>query len=504
MTAPLSPVLLAQLSAFVADQLGLNFPERRWHDLERAIQGAAPELGFANSATCIEYFSVNRPSKNQIEILASHLTVGETYFFREKKSFEALEGQILPELFNARRKSDRRLRFWSAGCCTGEEAYSFAILLHKLLPDLQAWHTTILATDINPHFLHKAAQGLYSDWSFREKGLTAKDRFFTKVPGGRYEILPEIKKMVSFSYLNLAEDAYPSLLNNTNAMDIIFCRNVLMYFTPERARQVVGNFYRSLTEGGWLVVSPTETSPALFAQFETVNFPGLILYRRGTQKPAIAREMTPTLIEVPQPLSWPAEFASTPTEITRPTTWPEEPTPALEAPPLPPNPRQPYLDALVFYNQGQQAEAARLLHDFLDEQPADVKALTLLARVYANEGNLAEARTWCEQALKLDKLDPASHYLYATIQAEQEQPDAATASLKRALYLDRNFAVAHFALGNLVQRQGKAAEARKHFENTLAVLAAYRNDELLPEADGMTAGRLTEIVKLLVNQENAV
>ena len=219
--------------------------------------------------------------RNQLEILASNLTIGETYFYRENKAFEALEEHILPELLRSSRGKERRLRIWSAGCCTGEEPYSLAISLSKVIADLKDWNITILATDINPRFLKKASRATYSEWSFRDAPRWLKERYLTRVKDGHYEIVSHIKKMVTFSHLNLAEDVYPSLLNNTNAMDIIFCRNVLMYFTPEQTKKVIQNLYNSLVDGGWLIVSSIETSPVLYSQFTTVNFHGLTVYRKN-------------------------------------------------------------------------------------------------------------------------------------------------------------------------------------------------------------------------------
>ncbi len=207
------------------------------------------------------------PTRSQIEILASHLTVGETYFFRDKRLFKTLEESILSELIQLRRNSGRYLRIWSAGCSSGEEPYSIAILLSKMIPDIGDWGITILATDINTRFLQKAADGVYGNWSFRDIEPGIKEGFFNQKEDGRFEVLSRIREMVTFSYLNLVEDAYPSLVNNTNALDIIFCRNVLMYFVPELAGKVVRNLHRSLVDGGFLIVSPTESSIPIFSQF---------------------------------------------------------------------------------------------------------------------------------------------------------------------------------------------------------------------------------------------
>ena len=125
----------------------------------------------------------------------------------------------------------------------------------RLLPDLDDWRITLLATDINPRFLDRAAIGIYGEWSFRATPLIMREQYFTRTAEGRFKIDPRIRKQVTFAYLNLAEDVYPSLLNNTNAMDIIFCRNVLMYFSPKNAEKVICNFHRCLVEGGCLIIS---------------------------------------------------------------------------------------------------------------------------------------------------------------------------------------------------------------------------------------------------------
>ena len=279
MTTTISDILLARLSDFVATTMGLHFPKERWRDLERGILNAARDFHFNDPEQCVQWLFSSAITKHQIEILASHLTVGETFFFREQKSFEALEKHILPAFINARRETDKRLRIWSAGCCTGEEPYSIAISLAKLIRDLTEWNITILATDINPHFLKKATNAEYKEWSFRSTPPKVKDSYFI-CKDRHYTILPHLKKLVTFSYLNLAEDVYPSLVNSTNGMDIIFCRNVLMYFDPEQSVKVIKNLYHSLVDGGCLLTSPSEASSALYSQFVTINFPGVTIYKK--------------------------------------------------------------------------------------------------------------------------------------------------------------------------------------------------------------------------------
>ncbi len=504
MAGRLSDILLSRLSKSVAAQMGLHFPRERWLDLERGIGSAAREFGFQDAESCIQWLVSSPLTKNQIEILASHLTVGETYFFREKKSFEILEDHILPELIRSRRGTERRLRIWTAGCSAGEEPYSIAILLSKMIADLKDWNMTILATDINPRFLQKASEGVYSEWSFRETPLWIKERYFKRTKEGRFEILPHLKKMVTFSSLNLAEDAYPSLLNNTNAMDIIFCRNVLMYFAPERVKNVIQHLYRSLVDGGWLIVSPSETSHVLYPQFVTVNFPGATLYRRPRMGGAESGEIRET-----------GKWRNGEWEMSL----PDFPVPSFSHPLTPPSPdprslipdspksgivkerkatepqRTLYAEALALYEQGCYAEVAEKLLELFSHNQGTPEAMALLARAYANQGKLAEALKWCEKAIAADELNSGLHYLRATILQEQNALDEAVLSLKRALYLDPNFVLAHFALGNLTLQQGKWKESGKHFENVLSLLSAYWQEDILPESEGMTAGRLVEIIR---------
>ena len=172
---------------------------------------------------------------------------------------------------------------------TGEEAYSLAILVRQLLPDWQDWNVTILATDINERFLQRAAAGIYGEWSFRESAAGFKERYFTPTSNGRFAIAPEIRNCVRFAHLNLAEDGLLSLTSDAHGMDIIFCRNVLIYFTAPHARKLAENLHHSLAEGGWLAVSPSECSQTLFSRFAAVNFPGSILYRKCSPRRSEAR-----------------------------------------------------------------------------------------------------------------------------------------------------------------------------------------------------------------------
>jgi chemotaxis protein methyltransferase CheR len=494
---------LSQVSGFIAGAMGLNFPPERWSDLRRGLAGAADELGFADVAAYADWLLSEPPTQAHLQVLASHLTIGETYFFREKKTLDVFASRILPELIQARRGLDPRLRLWSAGCCSGEEPYSLAILLHQLLPDIADWYVTIMATDINPRFLQKAVAGTYGEWSFRDTPSGFKEHYFTRGEGGRYAILPEIKRLVTFEHLNLVEDVYPSLATDTNAMDVIFCRNVLMYFTPPQAQKVIGKLHSALLEGGHLAVSPSEASQALFPQFVTLNFPGVIVYQKNDAKLRDGQASMPApLFEAAQTgsLNYNAAFFTPARELPwtplpmaaplPPTASPDKPAPMDSGP-------APYALAELLYEQGHYAEATEKLLALSAEHTPESPAFSLLTRALANQGKLADALAWCDRWIAADKVDSAGHYLRAVVLLEQGDAEQARRSLQRAVYLHPDFVLAHFALGNLARAGGKPSEAAKHFDNALQLLARHPPDAVLPESDGLTAGRLTETITTL-------
>lgn len=473
----MSPTRLSLLSDLIGRWTGLHFPEDRYAELERGIARAAEDFGHRDADAFANLMMASELTTDQIKTLAWHLTIGETYFLRGKSTFEVLEKDILPDILMARRGKEQQLRIWSAGCSGGEEAYSLAITASRLLPDVSAWNTTILATDINTRALNKAQGGVYGNWSFRDAPAWLREQFFTAAANGDWEIRQQIKRMVTFSYLNLNLDPYPSLATNTNAMDIIFCRNVIMYFSPEVMRRVIDNLHGALREGGYLFVAPSEASQELFPQFVRQSLRGEIFFKKDAAALAEqeARKLAPRAsAAMSGRIAAKAKPAAPPRKLV---AVPRPSAPALKQRPA-------------------AAKAAA-------KTPADAGALAAGARAAANLGRLSEALEQVERAIAADKIEAAYHYLYATILEELAQPEDAVKALTSALFLDPDFALAHFLNGNIARRSGRAAEARRHFEKTLVALETRPAEEVLPESEGMTAGKLAEIVKSLLEMEVA-
>lgn len=272
--------LLEDFSGFVQDTIGLSFPPTRRHDLLRAVECMAQQERFAGADECMRALMASTANQAAAETLGRYLAIGETYFFRDAAMFSNLKFEILPRLIAARRESGRKvLRILSAGCCSGEEAYSLAILLHDLF-GMEHWDLRVTGVDINPVFLHSAWAGVYGEWSFRGVPANLKVRHFNPQGNGRYAVNEQARRDVDFRYMNLAASDYGAL-DDLAPFDLVICQNVLMYFGARPWNHVVAKLHALLSEDGWLCVSPVESDRSLYPQYQPVELGGLTYYKKG-------------------------------------------------------------------------------------------------------------------------------------------------------------------------------------------------------------------------------
>jgi chemotaxis protein methyltransferase CheR len=498
----LSDELYVRFRNLLLSRAGLNYPEHRRDDLAHGLSQALSASPFATPAHLYESIT---SSGEGWDTLIEHLTIGETRFFRNEAHFDALRRHIFPELI-ARRSALRVLRIWSAGCASGEEPYSMAMLLHEILPDIENWTVSILATDINPAFLRRAHEGLYSAWSFRETPESLRSRFFTP-EDNRWRLKDHIRRMVTFMRLNLAEPQYPSIANGTYALDMIICRNVTIYFDPGTTRQVAERFYGTLAPGGWLLVGHAEPQASTYHQFETRNFPNAILYRKSLDAPLFAvpaptMPATSSPVPKPAPAPKPAPPKSPPPPRpapadARPSGLPITPSVPLNASRAAATPSRsdiwPALRERILKSDKTQAEA--LLRDFLEGEPNHPGALIELARLSADRGDWATAQRYCEQSLEGNPLSVEACYVLAQVYEHQEMLEEALSMYRRATYIDRNFVLGLLGMANVWRQMGLAAEARRGYRNVLKQLATIPFSAVVPGTDGATAHELMRFVK---------
>jgi chemotaxis protein methyltransferase CheR len=447
----------------VRSRSGMEFPPSRRPELSRAISSALLRTGLTDIDALFDHLTAVDRGARDLEAFIASLTVGETHFFRNRPQFDALEKHILPELI-ARRSNTKRLRIWSAGCASGEEPYSLAILLDRMLGSFDDWDVLVLATDINRDALDAARRGIYREWSFRNVSPEIRSRYFSR-RGDDFELDPRIRNRVTFDYLNIVDDVYPSLLTNTVAMDIILCRNVLIYFGQNTVRRVAQRFRDVLVEDGWLIVGHAEPSQSVFREFTPSNFPGTVLYRKAH---------TPAAALVEKPSGVRGEFQAR-EKVEH---------PAINGQ------RRRYIRKSGLAVGGDDGT--------LKSDPAETEGRDayVRAKTYADRLDLEQAREWVEAALLHDPLLPEAHCLRGLIAQEHGHLDDALEAFRRCTFVDSQFALGYYALSVCLDRMNESARARKARENVLRLISERPMDALIPEGDGLTVGRLLDLIAI--------
>jgi chemotaxis protein methyltransferase CheR len=471
----------------IVARTGLACGEKRNHVLAQALSDGARQ---SNCVDVQRYLACLEAAPTNSEIwdrLIESLTISETYFFRDAEQMEGLRASILPGLISTH-QSGRTLRIWSAGCATGEEPYTLAILLQQLLPDIAQWKILILATDINKPVLRAATLGRYRQWSFRQTDSTLRNIYFIQ-QGDLAVLRPELRQRVTFAYLNLAEACYPNPANQTNSLDLIVCRNVMIYQPQDVIQAIVQRFYQCLSPGGWLVIGAGESHPEIYERFQPVRIGRTIVFRKAAESLAndglqpvsseLLRPMLPLSTSIVMPDTLPSVLADT----------------AAIAAAKNANPCETCVQGNAPGRRNRPDEERLRLTACLQRNAHCLYALYQMAQVEANTGRLTEARRWAEQVIERDPLHGKAHYLLALIHEEQGELEQAIARFKKVIYLEPNFALAHFNLGNLYQRIGHLDDAARHRAIAMRMAARMPPEALLQGADDITAGHLLDMAR---------
>ena len=462
--------MLEQAAALIRQRTGLAFSEARRSTFQTGLVTAMRRAGMTAPDTYLARLEVE-PAL--LEDLVAEVTVGETYFFREPGQFAVLRDEILPALL-AGRPPDRPLRVWSAGCASGEEPYSIAILLRELGAHGRAH---IVGTDLSRVALAKAQRGRYTGWSLRGAPEQIVGTSFERA-GSQFALVRSLRAAVGFRYLNLAEDTYPSLSTGIWAMDLILCRNVLIYFDADTIARVARRLIDSLSEDGWLLLGSSDPMLGDLVPCEVVVTSAGLAYRRtAVRKIALPDIHVPVAPPVP---------AVEPEPEAVPGVLPEPPDRAPDDP----------AEALRCYAARDYGRAAELAAPLVQRDGGDPLSWIVLVRALANRGDLHAAGRACAAALDRHRTSAELTYLHAVLLAEAGQSAEAATAARRALYLDRGFIVAHLALGGVLARLGDTEGARRAVRNAQRLLASMAPDEIVPASDGEPAGRLREMTRV--------
>jgi chemotaxis protein methyltransferase CheR len=272
---PLPDDVFRLLRDFIHGYCGIYFDDGSKYLLERRLSRRLEQHRLKSFEEYYHFLRYDRKREEELTVLIDNLTTNETYFFRENAQLRAFAEEILPELrqTGADRKS---LRIWSAGCSTGEEPYTIAMLLLESGDWWRDWQVDILGSDINQRVLHTARKGVYKKNAHRATSPEMLAKYFIE-ENGDYRIIDKVRELVSFSSVNLLDPFKTSLITN---MDIIFCRNVIIYFDKEAKKKVIDSFTQKLREGGYLLLGHSESLINLSNAFELRTLKNDMVYQK--------------------------------------------------------------------------------------------------------------------------------------------------------------------------------------------------------------------------------
>lgn len=274
----LSETQFGAMRKIIYDRSGIHFPDTKKYILESRLSRRLEELELENFDQYITFLTVGPYGQDEFQEMFNRITINETSFFRNEPQLDVFERQVLPELLEAR-KDTKRLRIWSSACSTGEEPYTLAIQLHRTLGvRLSDWHLDILGTDISEKALLVAQGGRYTNYSVRSMNPLILKRYF-KEEGDGYQIDPTVQSMVTFDTLNL-KDGFAA--RRFGAWDVIFCRNVMIYFDDAMKGHCVKMFHDQLAEDGALFIGHSESLRNIPVSFEPIPVPQAFAYTKGS------------------------------------------------------------------------------------------------------------------------------------------------------------------------------------------------------------------------------
>lgn len=273
---PVDPVY-RQIRDLVYKVSGIYKAEEKLYLLADGCARRMKQVGAPTVRDYWDHLTADPRRDGELRQLLNEITIGETYLFRSLPQLDALRKVILPEIVAEKTKQiTKRLRIWSAGCSTGEESYTLAMsMLEESNGMLKGWTIEILATDLNDRSVESAKAGIYGDYALRGTTDYFKRKYFLPADGKKLQVRPEVKKLITFSRLNLQDD---SKMLFTKGMDIIFCCNVLIYFDGPSKSKVINHFFSNLNFGGYFFLGTSESLVKLNEQFHLVHFPGTIAY----------------------------------------------------------------------------------------------------------------------------------------------------------------------------------------------------------------------------------
>jgi len=450
----------ASLRDLLSNAAGLVFDDTRRESMAYSIAERLRETGVRDVSTYLERLS--DPAERQR--LVDEVTIQETHFFRNPPQVRALRQHVLPELLKHAEKNGRRLRIWSAGCSTGEEPFSIAMLLRELLPSTDGWDVKVLATDVSQRALAAARTGRYGARAVMNATPDELARFFVAGPDDTYEVRPEVRELVEFRHHNLVTEPVPFPSNER--IDLVLCRNVTIYFSRETTRELMKRLHTCLRDGGYLFLGHSETLWQVSDDFRLVSLgsgeSAAFVYRRLDLVTPERRSILPDRRTGDDPK--PAERRVRPRRTEKAAKTPAKPAAKAKPTPAPP----PSADELV------------------------AKARTALAK-----GKYDDAAKLAEEAVAVEPLRGESFYLRGLALVDLGDDERALVELRKAVYLEPQMGFAHFLLAGVLDRLGDRSASAREYAAAADTLGLAPGDATAEELGGRSVRELAQLCRQL-------
>ena len=465
---PLSDAEFGALATLLRRAAGLAFDESRRESLAYSVNERMRAAGMSDVAAYLQLLA-HPTGAQERQALLDEVTIPETHFFRNPPQIRALRQHVLPELMR-QAAATKRLRIWSAGCSTGEEPYTIAMLVRELLPASAGWDVRIIATDISTRALAAAERARYAERSFVMTDPIDRQRFFVLDAESRgYVIRDEVRELVEFRHHNLVGDPPPF---DAGEVDLVLCRNVTIYFDRDTTKRLMQRLHGCLRDGGYLFLGHAETLWQISDDFSLVSLGDAFVYRRQPES-GERRQVLPDRRTEEEPRPTKADRRRGPVDrrrvlLGRRRVAPVEPAPAGA-------------------------------HWSAPERDPMIAVRTAVA-----EGSYDDAADLAAEVVTATPLRSEAHYLHGLALTNLGRHAEALVVLRKAVYLDPDDGFAHFLLGSALERLGEHIAAARSYRAAATTLGKRPGDAVAPELGGRSVAELAEVCTRLAARADEV
>lgn len=492
-------------------EYGFYFAENRIEHFRSILLKFMKDSPVESFEEYYDYLSKTSPGRRHFQNLMDEVTIGETYFFRNLPQLEAFRDKIIPDLVKLKRSQGvNTIKIWSAGCSTGEEAYTLAMILMSTLPQPSFWKVQILGTDINRNVVDIANRGVYYG-KRPERHLTTDqiNNYFDRVGSDKIRIKESLKKWTRFMNHNLIRDEFnqPEMIDP----DIIFCRNVTIYFNLETTKALVARFYDTLSDKGYFFIGHSETLWKISDKFRIHDFPKAFVYQKDTHYKKEAASL---------PKHAPTLSSAATSEKTADIDSPSKSVPKTEAATLlniamTHSRKQAAKDNLVepsemdlekilkidqlfhqgilYFERKDLESAVNCFDEIIDLESDYLLAHYAKSTILSNQGQYKEALVAIEAALKLDNLLLEAHYLKGLIYFKQDMIPEAIKTFQTVIYLDPDHVLSYFYLAQMYEKTGDLRQRVLALKNVNRICGKFEAAQIVPFSDHVTYATLGQL-----------